>query len=105
VKLGTLHAILTGSKVDPKFMTDIMYSGGDEGPWVFDVPTELVKLIASLNAEQMRSVGEKWAATEEFSPDIDDWPPDAVHQALKDLVALCKRSTSEGKSVLMWMCL
>jgi hypothetical protein len=86
-------------------MSDILCSGGAEGPWVFEVPAEMVHRLAKLNAKQLQAAGKKWAATEEFSPQYDNWTAEAVQQVLRELAALCKRADGEGKAVLMWMCL
>jgi hypothetical protein len=105
VKIGKLHAIITGEPFDPGYMSNVLCSGGHDGPWVFEVPDDLVTRLAGLNPADSDSIGEKWAATEEFSPKYNNWPIAAVQQVLRDLVALCQRASAEGKSVLMWMCL
>jgi hypothetical protein len=105
VKLSTLHAILTGGEFDASFMGDTLCSGGEDGPWVFEVPADLAQRLAKLGARQLRSVGAEWDATEEFSPKYDNWPAEAVQQVLRDLAALRRRAAGEGKAVLMWMCL
>jgi hypothetical protein len=106
VKLGALHAILTGGQFDPSFMVDAcVCSGGEGGPWVFEVPADLVQRLADFNARQLHAVGAQWAATEEFSAKYENWPAEAVEQVLGDLAALCKRAVEEGKAILMWICL
>jgi hypothetical protein len=106
VKLGTLYAILTGGEFDPSFMDRAsLCSGGEEGPWVFEVPADLVQRLARLNARQLLSVAAQWAATEEFSARFDNWPGDAVRQVLEDLAGLCRRAAEDGKAVQMWMSL
>jgi hypothetical protein len=105
VKLGTLHSVLTGDKFNPSFISETVCSGGDEGPWVFEVPPDLVHRVAKLDAPQVALVGKKWAATEEFSSKYSNWPVEAVQQMLQELVTLCNRAVDEGKAVLMWMCL
>lgn len=105
VKLGVLHSILTGDEFDPSFMGNLLCSGGEDGPWVMEVPAELVQRLAGLDRDLLRSVGAKWATTEEFSPRLDNWSPDAVQQILHDLAALCSRAVEEGKAMLMWVCL
>ena len=105
VKLGTLHAVLAGGDFDPSSLGDMLCSGGEDGPWVSEVPPDLVRRLAALTPRQLAAAGKKWAATEEFSPKCDDWPAEAVQQVLSDLAALCKRAVGEGKAVLMWMCL
>jgi hypothetical protein len=106
VNLGTLHAILTGGEFDPSFMSGPPCClRGEDVPLVCEVPQDLVLRLARLTAVQLQSAGEKWAATEEFSPQYGNWPGEAVQQVLRELAALCKRADEEGKAVLMWMCL
>ena len=104
VKLGKLHVVLRGGEFDPS-IHEPLCAGGDEGPWVFEVPPDLVQRLAGLTPHQLTESGKKWAATEEFSPRYDNWPAQRVQQVLGDLAALCKRAADEGKVVLMWMCL
>jgi hypothetical protein len=105
VMLGTLHAILTGGEYDASFISDTLCSGGDDGPWVFEVPPDLVQRLAKLDATELASAGKQWAATEEFSPKYGNWPVEAVQQVLKELATLSKQAGGEGKAILMWMCL
>jgi hypothetical protein len=105
VKLGELHAVLTGGEYDPSFISESLCDGGEEGPWVFEVPPDLVQRLAGLTPDQLTEAGTKWAAIEVFSPRYDNWPTERVRQVLGDLAALCRRAAGEGKSVLMWMCL
>jgi hypothetical protein len=105
VNLGTLYAILTDSKFEPTFMGEAISSRGDEGPWVWEVPTDLVQRLANLDAKQLTSAGGKWAATEEFLPKYGHVPAEVVHQVLQELATMSKRAVAEGKSVLMWVCL
>src|SRR5437879_5564781 len=67
VKLGTLHAILTGTEFDPSLIPgDLLASGGDDGPWVIEVPADLVKRLAALDTKQVAEAATKWAKTAEF---------------------------------------
>jgi hypothetical protein len=105
-KIGKLDTILTGSEFKPSFMVDSeCCSGGEDGPWVFEVPSDLVRRIAMLTDTQLQSAGEKWAATEEFSPRYDNWPVEDLQSFLREWAAMCKRAEAGGKAVLMWMCL
>jgi hypothetical protein len=105
VKLGKLYAILVGGKYDPSFISGPVCDGGEEGPWVFVVPPDLVQRLAGLAPHQLAQVGEKWASVEEFSPRYDNWPIERVQKVLGDLSALCRQASNEGKAILMWMCL
>jgi hypothetical protein len=104
VKLGELHALLRGGEFDPAIHETIC-DGGAEGPWVFEVPPDLVQRLAGLTPAELEEVGRKWATAEVFSPRYDNWPAERVQQQLGDLAALCRQAAGEGKSVLMWMCL
>ncbi len=69
VKLGTLLAKLTNTEYDPSAATGApLCDGGDEGPWVIEVPNDLVQRLAKLDANQIAAAAAKWAKTEEFSP-------------------------------------
>ena len=107
VKLGTLYAILTGTPVSPAFMHGkfFLYSCSDEGPWVMLVPPDLVHRLAALRSDEIAEAATAWAATEEFLPKYGKWPPGAVGDVLQRLAGLCRQATTEGKSLLMWMCL
>ena len=104
-KLGTLYAVLTGGAFNPAFISDTLCSGGEEGPWVFEVPPDLVQRLAGLTPSEWEEAGRRWAATEEFSPRYDNWPAQRVLQQLGDPAAICQQAAGEGKAVLMWMCL
>ena len=50
VNLGTLHAILTDTTLDPSFISgDPLAEGGDDGPWVVSA-AGLVQRLAILDA-------------------------------------------------------
>lgn len=106
VKIATLYAVLTDTEFDPTAsMGKPLYDGGDEGPWVIEVPNDLVQRLAQLDAKGIATAAAKWAKTEEFSPKYDNWPPEAVHEILVEIAKLCAKATVAKKSVLMWMSL
>jgi len=106
VKLGTLHAILTNTVFDPSVTTGKpLCDGGDEGPWVIEVPINLVQRLAELDSKGISAAAAKWAKTEEFSPQYDNWPSEAVHETLLEFAKLCGQATAAKKSVLMWVSL
>jgi hypothetical protein len=104
VKLGKLHAILRGGELDPSIHQPVC-DGGEDGPWVFEVPSDLLRRLTEFSPSELAEAGRKWAAIEEFSPKYDNWRPAAVQQVLGDIAALCRRAVGEGKAVLMWMSL
>ena len=105
VKLGRLQALLSGREFKPSFMADTCCSGGEDGPWVHEVPTDLVQRLGGLSPEGLQQLAEQLAATEEFSVKYVTWSSEAVLWVLQRLTALCKRADDEGKAVFMWRCL
>jgi len=111
IKLGGLYCILTGTTYTIDFVADFMgersivYQESEEGPWVHLVPHDLTARVARLSPTDISQVAVRWSKTEEFDPKYFEWPPDAVKQFLVDFAALARQAVSEGKSVLMWVCL
>lgn len=107
VKLGSLYAILLGAPRPRGFMAGraLLFSRSDEGPWVMLVPPDLVRRLAALGAGEIPEVASRWAAAEEFQVKYASWSAAAVTTVLERLTELCRRATTEGRSVLMWMCL
>lgn len=105
VKLGTLYAVLTGTEYDPGFIGEPVAAGGDEGPWVMEVPGDLVKRLAELDKGRLAAVGAEWAKTEEFQPKFDNWTKQEVTDVLVEIARLCADATAAKKCVFMWMCL
>src|SRR5262249_61963935 len=67
VKLGKLHAILRGGELDSSIHKSFC-DGGEDGPWVFEVPPDLVRRLAEFSPSDLAEASRKWAAIEEFSP-------------------------------------
>jgi hypothetical protein len=107
VKLGSLYSVLTGEPTDPGLSgrCTLLFMASDEGPWVMQVPEDLVKLLAELAPKELGSVAAAWAQTEEFSPAYENWPVTLVQEVLEGIAELCRQAVAEGKAVLMWMCL
>jgi hypothetical protein len=107
VKLGKLYSILTGDPFDPSFPTNsgLRFEGSEDGPWVFQVPPDMVERLAGLGASETESVARQWAQIQEFAPKYSNWSAAAVGQLLGQLAALCRKAVAEKKVLFMWMCL
>ena len=104
VKLGTLHAILTGRSFKdllPEYQPVIAVS--DEGPWVFRIPSDLVTRLTSLAGDDKQVALAKWAATEEF--ELDRWSTTAVAETFDEIVSLARKAEEVGHALFLWMCL
>jgi hypothetical protein len=104
VKFGTLHSILSGrsfKELLPEY--EPVVSVSDEGPWVFQIPSDLVTRLATLEGEDKRVAVSKWAATEEFA--LDRWPADEVAKAFDGIASLARKAQGSGRSLFLWMSL
>ena len=104
VMLGKLFAILSKSDFNPSFIggDELLSEGGDDGPWVFRVPDSLVQQVSVLGEGQRREVATEWSKAEEF---YDNWSAESVFAVLEEFAKLCRQAVTEGKSVMMWLCL
>jgi hypothetical protein len=82
---------------------DFLYENSDDGPWVYRVPEELVKLLATLDDTRQVNVAKSWAATDEFL--LDRWPSSAVAEFLAEICDLARQAVDQDKGIVMWMCL
>ena len=111
VKLATLYAILTDQPYDPDFMSEdsLLYVASDEGPWVQQVPPDLVSRLANLAESQYLAVAQQWTQTEEFTHKHSGFsPPEAVTFAetfIQRFALLARKAIAENKALLMWTCL
>jgi hypothetical protein len=104
VKFGMLHSILTGRSFEellPEYQPVVTVS--DEGPWVFQIPSDLVARLAALAGEDKRAAVSKWAATEEFA--LDRWPASEVAQAFEGIASLARQAVGADHSLFLWMSL
>ncbi len=104
VKLGTLHSILSGRTFEellPEYAE--VASGGDEGPWVFELPADLVNRLSGLSADQSSQVSAQWALTEEFA--LDGWVEVDVTCALEAIAQLAARAAASDQRLYLWMSL
>ena len=104
VKFGMLHSILTGRtfrQLLPEY--NPVFALSDEGPWVFQIPADLVTRLASLAGEDKRLVVSKWAATKEFA--LDRWPASEVARAFDGIASLARQAEEAGHSLFLWISL
>lgn len=104
VKFNTLHSILTGRSFEELLpLYDPVVTVSDDGPWVFQIPPDLVTQLAALDDAGMAGVARRWAATEEFV--LDNWDESDVTSALSAISSLSKRAIDSGQALFLWMSL
>lgn len=105
VKFGTLHSILMGQSFEEllPLYEPVVTVSDDDGPWVFQIPPDLVTRLAALDDAGMAAVARQWAATEEFV--LDDWTEDEVVSVLSAISSLSKQAIESGQALFLWMSL
>jgi hypothetical protein len=102
VKLGTLHSLLTGRTFEellPLYEPAVTVS--DDGPWVFQIPRDLVALLSALDGPRKNEVARQWAV--QFA--LDRWTEGEVATALGSISTLAKKGNEPGQALFLWMSL
>ncbi len=104
VKLGKLHAIVAKKKYeDVSGDYDLAASGGDEGPFVVAIPSELVTALAKFDASDVKRVVAAWLKTEEMKR--DKWKsPDAL-RVVRAMCDFARTATKDKMALFLWMSL
>jgi hypothetical protein len=107
IKLGTLAFILQDRDItDVDAVVDysefeLLASAGDEGPWVFRIPGDLITSLAATADGSLAEVSSKWAETEEL--EMDGWSEQDASEVVGEIAGLAR--LAGGRPVLLWMSL
>lgn len=105
IKLGMLLSLLSGEPYRDSLVDEFtfLWEQSDDGPWVYRIPPCLVDRLSQLQGPELQRVAQEWARIEEFR--LVNWKPADVEAVLRALVGLAEQARSQGKDLLMWMCL
>lgn len=105
VKLGMLLSIMAGEPYRDSLVGEFaqLAEASEDGPWVFQVPPRLVSSLSKIEDHELGRLSEQWSAVEEFA--YSGYDLATVAEVMTSLRELSKLALSEGKSLLMWMCL
>jgi hypothetical protein len=107
VKLSTLGLVLEGQVINPVIAAgrtkdfEHIVSGGDEGPWLFLVPSSLTASLASVPDATLPEFADAWLRTDELQK--DRWERAQVLEFLRDLKTLAAKSQEGGSRLLLRM--
>lgn len=68
--------------------------------WLFQFPQPFCEKLAELSDEEVRSVSEAWAASEELT--LDRWTVDDVLPVVERLRELSKRAINSDDALFLW---
>jgi hypothetical protein len=97
-ELGALWAILRGGPFNPGRLAagDLLFEGGEEGPYVFEVVPAFIEALAGVSKQQAERHAVAWAQTEGLAR----WPVPALAEIIAGLADFARRARAEGKLVL-----
>ena len=76
----------------------------EDGPWIFQLPDELIELLALLDANRTQRIAAAWARTDEWqldgAPELAD-----LARLLEEVTALARQARAEHQEVFVWLCL
>jgi len=109
IKLTSLAFLLQGKPLDGPDFNDYVKSfkplavGGDDGPWIDQLPEGLVRDLAALPDDRIPALASAWAATEEAI--LDRWDANDVVPFLKELASFAGAALAQERGLLLWYCL
>ena len=71
------------------------------GPWLVQVPSELIALLGSIAPPDQAGVAARWAATDQVQE--EGWSPTEADQFLARLVPFAQTAAFEGKNLFLWI--
>jgi hypothetical protein len=102
VMLRTLHSLLTEVPGDELPMEELVATGGEDGPWIWQLSEELRDTLAGAPPGRLQVVAEPWVRTEEF------WEQATAAEVLPflgEVTALARRARQAGEGLYCWICL
>ena len=96
--LGTLLGLDPAITARMSNASPLAVGDPEEGPWVFEVPVELLDRVALLDGDAANAIARAWVEADRI---VALGGVDYAHEALLRLVAAARRATSEKKHVLV----
>ncbi len=102
VKVDLLYATLTERPFSEVANAgELVGEPEEEGPWTFQLPSLLLRKLASLEPSGVAQV----AARRSSSEDFEGWEASDVEFVLENLAALARRATAPGTNLYHWISL
>lgn len=104
VMLTTLQSLLAGVPYEELPQADFgdVAVGGDNGPWITELPVQLRDAPADSDDGRLRDTAQQWVCTEEFGLPTS---ADDVLPFLREFIALARRARDSGELLYCWSCL
>lgn len=103
IKLASLYCAITGETYHNDIQASFQLVGGnkEEGPWVFEFPSEILQAIAGIGASEIRRVAENWSETEGLR--MDRWTAESACSFIEAISAHAKGAVASSRSMYLWL--
>ena len=102
LKLAALHSMFSAADSNtmlPHYQP--IAEASVEGPWLIQIPGELIAFLAELAPQDQEASAAQWASTEQARK--DSWSEDEAAQFLGRLVHFSQQAAFEGKELFLWI--
>jgi hypothetical protein len=103
IKLATLLCLVTNQAYSNDVQKSFRLVGGDkeEGPWVFEFPSEALQGFASIATSQLSSLASAWAGTDELR--ADGWSSADAEDCIAAISQQAKAALASSNSLYLWL--
>jgi len=71
----------------------------DNGPWVYQVPEDLIRLLATFSINDVPRISEAWAATDEAR--MDGWVASDLEAPLAEVSVFAANAVMRGDAIFL----
>ena len=109
IKLASLAFVLNGKELSDAAVVEYSESflplatGGDNGPWVYLMPADLVASLVVMQDDRIDRFAQAWALTEELQ--LDRWSRADASAFLSELKRFAIETSESKRELLLWVCL
>ncbi len=104
-----MHYGTINTPYDPDFMmTDnsmVFSESKDDGPWMWQFPSEFVININNIKPEKIETIIEKWSQTDEFTLPNFQTPLDDAREYFIRIQDCCKKCLDNKWTLFLWVSL
>ncbi|MBX3249328.1 MAG: hypothetical protein KF901_19280 [Myxococcales bacterium] len=82
---------------------DVAYQGGEDGPWVFAVPDDLLTYLSALESSELAAAARSWHQWDGGT--FDFHTTEDLEEILDRLIPMARAANERGHGLFLWMSL
>ena len=102
IRLATLYCAIKQAEFTNEVYKLFTLVGGnkEDGPWVFNIPENIIESLSILNGDQIEEVARRWVQTEELT--MDDWSIREAMDFIGEISTYAKKAKESNKCLFLW---